>query len=121
MVLFVFIVMLFQLQEPGPTDQPEPKSSKIPKAFFLGGKSIFAFLGCGMILGIFFKFIQINQGPFYSTTSEISNAPPVSSLKQIASVLFSKYIIAFELLSVVLLVAMLGAIMLARRESKHAK
>jgi NADH-quinone oxidoreductase subunit J len=49
-----------------------------------------------------------------------SGAESVSSVRQLGRVLFTDYVFAFEATSILILVAMVGAVMLARREGERS-
>jgi NADH-quinone oxidoreductase subunit J len=56
------------------------------------------------------------KGPVAGQTS----AAAVSSVRQLGRTLFTDYVFAFEATSVLILVAMVGAVMLARREGERS-
>jgi NADH:ubiquinone oxidoreductase subunit 6 (subunit J) len=45
------------------------------------------------------------------------NADAISSVQQVGTILFTDYMFAFEATSILILVAMVGAVVLARRET----
>ncbi|MCH5585252.1 NADH-quinone oxidoreductase subunit J [Shimazuella sp. AN120528] len=64
----------------------------------------------------FFVIIMviIYQSPIFTPAEKVSSP----SVQQIGSILFKQYAIPFELASILLLVALIGAIVLARKEQK---
>ncbi len=50
----------------------------------------------------------------------ISPQPSIGLVKNLGKVLFSKFLLPFELSSILLLVAMVGAVLLAKKEPKNA-
>jgi NADH-quinone oxidoreductase subunit J len=58
--------------------------------------------------------IIIYQSPIFTPTEKVSSP----SVQKIGSILFKQYAIPFELASILLLVALIGAIVLARKEQK---
>lgn len=109
MVLFIFVIMLFKFHEVSPT---APSSSTL-----LSTRGIIVVLVGGLFLGILFKVLVMDFKVFQASGLAY---PPVdqssaSTLQSVAMLLFSKHVFVFEILSVVLLAALVGAILLARR------
>jgi NADH-quinone oxidoreductase subunit J len=102
MVLFLFVVMLLGTEALAPT-QVLPYQRNI--AFVLGGLlvvEIVYWIWRGAMTGL----IPL-PSPVLNTTE---------SVKAMSAVLFSQYLLPFELTSVLLLVAMIGAIVLTIRQ-----
>ncbi|MEH7110384.1 MULTISPECIES: NADH-quinone oxidoreductase subunit J [Bacillaceae] len=103
----ITIIMLFAIMLTKPyDDESDSKSSKWKKVLIFLGVVGFAF---AFYIGIY--NFPIEQVP---TTLHENNT------LQIGKALYSKYIIPFEFVSVLLLVALIGAIVLAKREDKEA-
>lgn len=106
MVLFLFVIMLLDLREE--TDRFNLKKLSRILAFF-------AFL---IFLGETFLLVNmaINDGGFSigmsAQTTQVGDTPAIGKL------LFTKYLLPFEIASVLLLVAIVGAVILAKRELK---
>jgi NADH-quinone oxidoreductase subunit J len=98
MVLFVMVVMLFDLRK------EKDAFSGGPIGFFL--KIGVGALALGLIVGAF----EISQ----PLASEGSGKAMADSTKLLAQQLFSKHVFAFEIISVLLLVVIVGAVTLAR-------
>ncbi len=106
MVLFLFVIMLLNLGRPGPTDVKGPLGVGV--AFLLGGV-------------LLFQLWSLRQaGP-----PEPIRLPPggMARLQQeqglvaaIARPLFDTYLVPFEITSLLLLAAMVGAVVLAKRK-----
>jgi NADH-quinone oxidoreductase subunit J len=106
MVLFLFVIMLLNLGRPGPTDIKGP----------LG-------LGLATVLG---GLLLVFLSPLRQTTlpSSIQLLPgAIAALEQqrgmvgaVATPLFDEYLIPFEIASVLLLAAIVGAVVLAKRK-----
>lgn len=99
MVLFIFVIMLLNLQ---PHEWGEKDFSGIFKTFVA--------VAIALLVGIFsLAFRQLHQV-----------APPVGNnfgtITDIGNLLFTKYGFPFELTSVLLLVALIGGVVLAKRE-----
>ncbi|MFM1651215.1 NADH-quinone oxidoreductase subunit J [Brevibacillus sp. B_LB10_24] len=67
-------------------------------------------------VAVFFilMFFAIQNAPWPNVPAE--GTPDVSNVKQIGIDVFTKYVIPFELLSVLLLVSLVGAIIMAKKE-----
>ncbi|WP_078414400.1 NADH-quinone oxidoreductase subunit J [Priestia abyssalis] len=103
----ITIIMLFGIMLTRHDDEEADQVSWRRKAFILVG--LFSF-GLVMFLGI----QDLSFG-------EQATALHEENTKQIGVELYSKYIIPFELTSVVLLVALIGAIILAKKEEKEGE
>jgi NADH-quinone oxidoreductase subunit J len=112
MVLFLFVVMLLNAarEETEPDERAQPGAappSAVPgiKAMRFGTA-----LAVALIVELAWALLRAREtGPFGSTA--------VGSVKDIGRLLFTDYAFAFEVTSVLILVAMLGAVVLARRET----
>jgi NADH-quinone oxidoreductase subunit J len=100
MVLFIFVIMLLNAGE-------EPRQSKSLLAQFLGIPGFFALLvvlAFG-ILRLFPNSPRVRFGEFTSAGAE-----------EVGRSLFTQYLLPFEVVTVLILIAIVGAIVLARRE-----
>lgn len=103
MVLFIFVIMMLQ----GPDLEGEKKriSMTLWPAIALPAVAIFV-----MLIG-YFK----NHG---LTKFRVDVPTDFGSPEHVASLLLGKYLMAFELISIVLLVAVIGALALGKEERK---
>jgi NADH-quinone oxidoreductase subunit J len=101
LVLFLFVLMLLNVGEE--TREREPR----PIQRVLSGVAIVVF--AGMLLGLLRAHGSAIATPRAALTGEI--AP-------LARLLFSRYLLPFEALSVLLLAALVGAFVLAQRENR---
>lgn len=101
MVLFLFVLMLLNMNE-----ESEPMKSNLVKIMgAIAGMCLIAtFLGA-------FKVIAPNN------EMVIGNAE-VGLVKNLGKVLFNEFLLPFELSSILLLTAMVGAVLLAKKEGK---
>ena len=111
MVLFVFVILLFQLRD---TREEWIQSFD----FRITGRNLFRIALAGVVLGFLFKFMVLDKHVFQSTRL-VDIQPLVGGVQGVSTLIFTKYMVVFEVLSLVLLVALLGAILLARRGKQH--
>jgi NADH-quinone oxidoreductase subunit J len=103
MVLFLFVVMLLNAgREEGPVVSGGARASGAILAVVLAAELMWAARAAGGSLEV----------------DPAAAAEPVSDVAAIGRQLFTEYGFAFEVTSVLILVAMLGAVVLARRESE---
>lgn len=101
----ITIIMLFGIMLTRHHDEEKPSGSRLRRLLLLLGVIGFA---ASIYLGIYNLEI-----PAVETTLHENNT------EQIGVALFSKYVIPFELTSVVLLVALIGAIVLAKKDDEE--
>ena len=100
-VLYLFVVMLVNLKR-APEEHRDPSRQSA-----LGGIMTAAVLGELTVIGV---YSAMRPAP---ATSALS---PVGLVEPVAVALYADYLIPFEVASMLLLVAMVGAIILAKRE-----
>jgi NADH-quinone oxidoreductase subunit J len=100
----ITIIMLFGIMLTRHNDTSEPKISVARKIMVLGGITVFA-------VTVYMGIYDLNLGD-QATDLHVENT------KQIGIALYSKFVIPFELMSVVLLVSLVGAIILAKRDDE---
>ncbi|MDH5752424.1 MAG: NADH-quinone oxidoreductase subunit J [Deltaproteobacteria bacterium] len=104
MVLFLFVIMLLNLR----SDKPLRHSWTWPKL-----------LGIGFAVAIIFQLIGI----FHSPAARMGPAGKYSTeylqqkgaVEVVGEVLFTEYVLPFEIISILLMVAVVGAVILAKR------
>jgi NADH-quinone oxidoreductase subunit J len=101
LVLFLFVIMLLNVQQETHRGDPHPIQR------VLSGAAILVF--GAMLFGLL-------RSHGTSLPPESSPAPAAEDIAPIARLLFSDYLLPFEALSVLLLAALVGAFVLARRE-----
>jgi NADH-quinone oxidoreductase subunit J len=110
-VLFLFVVMMLNIN-----------FEKL-RAGFIGylpvgvGVALLLFVELGVLL---YSSI-LSPAPVSAATSPIPSALEVSNAKAIGHVLYTNYLIAFQLSGIILLVAMIGAIVLTHRHRLGVK
>ena len=105
MVLFLFVVMLLNVPR---EDAPPSLATAIGPAAMRLGALLSVVLAAEMIWAL------TRIGPTWF--SQDAEALGVSSVARIGEVLFTQHAFAFEATSILILVAMVGAVVLARRE-----
>jgi NADH-quinone oxidoreductase subunit J len=100
----ITIIMLFGIMLTRHNNTSEPKSSIGKRLLILGGITAFA-------ISVYFGIYNLE---FTTQASDLH----VDNTEQIGIALYTKYIIPFELTSVILLVALIGAIVLAKKDNK---
>jgi NADH-quinone oxidoreductase subunit J len=105
MVLFLFVVMLLNV----PREEPLP--SAIAGLLGPSGMRLGAVLSAILGAELLWALSRLAPGAFSPESAE-----SVSSVANIGRVLFTQHAFAFEVTSVLILVAMVGAVVLARKE-----
>jgi NADH-quinone oxidoreductase subunit J len=102
-VLYLFVVMLVNLKRPPEAHQDKRRRSGLGLAFSV------------VVLA---EFVLIAAYNFAKPATLVAPAPPMGphNVEIVGWLLYTDYLIPFELASMLLLVAMIGAIVLARRE-----
>ncbi len=102
MVLFLFVIMLVNLDQAG-------RERQFNKQWWLA-------LACvaGVAAQIFY-FIRSGAGAFQLGAPAEAPAPSVGNTERLADVLFSDYLLPFEIASVLLLVAIVGSVVMAKK------
>jgi NADH-quinone oxidoreductase subunit J len=100
MVLFLFVIMLLDLKE--------EERRKIKMFSLIGG-----LVSVGAILMIFVRSILITK---LDVAAVLQNHD--DSTRELGKLLFTQYLLPFEVVSVLLLVAMIGVILLSKKDLK---
>lgn len=103
LVLFLFVIMMLNLKE-------ELTSEK-----FIGEWPIGVALGLSFLLFVFFAITKYTQGPLGIYTIELIQKE--THTKAIGKVLYTEYLLPFEIASVILLIAIVGAMVLAKKRT----
>jgi len=114
MVLFLFVIMLVALRE----ENFESPLSHIGRTALIGSLSL-AFL-LQLILLLQIKPGRADLNPTAQVTTTLVAGKQITDAAQVLSInLFRDYLIAFELISLLLLVAVVGAIMIAKKNRRE--
>jgi NADH-quinone oxidoreductase subunit J len=111
LVLYLFVIMLVRITDLG------------PGRVFLSGHAPLAILGgvvlgCLIAIGILLGSMAAGDGNTAAMTAVEGEA--LGNTEAVGWVLYTKYLVPFEVVSVVLLVAMIGAIVFGRRDAALA-
>jgi NADH-quinone oxidoreductase subunit J len=104
-VLYLFVVMLVNLKRPPEAYRDPNRRSRLGLAL-----SIAALLELGAIAA----YGYVSPAPALGTVP--AGVPITGNTEQVGWLLYTSYLIPFEIASMLLLVAMIGAIVLAKRE-----
>jgi len=107
MVLFLFVIMLARREGQG-TDRAF--LSDLAPAAVVGGVLLGALICAGILLGV------LAAGHGDVAALEMVDGARLGNTEAVSMVLYTKYLIPFEVVSVVLLVAMIGAIVFGRSD-----
>jgi NADH-quinone oxidoreductase subunit J len=103
-VLYLFVVMLVNLKRPPEAHRDPHRLTK---------------LGFGLAAAVLVELGAIVVSGYMKAPATIVAAPPLpvtGNTEQVGWLLYTNYLIPFEIASMLLLVAMIGAIVLAKRE-----
>jgi NADH-quinone oxidoreductase subunit J len=100
MVLFIFVIMLLNAGV-------EEHSGKSYIARFVGIPSVMVLVGLA-------AYILLHRGAQIGSAS-VSSTSMIGTVQEIAKLLFGKFLLPFEVTSVLILIAIMGAVVLARR------
>lgn len=100
MVLFLFVIMLLNLGE-----------DKLQRWKLNSGKSIALLVGIALVLEVLYFVLN-----FTSNVGMSPDAETIGTVEAIGKVLYTGYLFPFEVTSLLLLTAIVGAIFLARRK-----
>jgi NADH-quinone oxidoreductase subunit J len=101
MVLFLYVIMLLNLNE-----ESEPHKSNILK--------ISATICAGMLLVILVGSLRGTE-----TLIQGEGSDTIGTVKNLGKVMFSEFLLPFEVTSILLLAAMIGAVMLDKQEERR--
>ena len=106
MVLFLFVVMLLNAPQEDAADWDRTHPLRHPNVTRFG-----AVLAALLIVELVWALLRAGE-----VAQPVADVEAVSSVRELGRVLFTDYMFAFEATSILILVAMVGAVVLARRE-----
>ena len=104
MVLFLFVIMMLDLRK----NMPESKTSLVK----LAGSVV-----SGTLLVILVAAFHKNNLPAPSAENTANFTSQTGMVENLGKVLYSEYLLPFELVSILFFVAMVGAVLLGKREA----
>jgi len=105
MVLFLFVLMLLNLNKDN-----EPRGSAL------------ATIGSGVAAGILLVvLVAATRDASIATTELTEQSANAGLVENLGQLLFSKYVLPFEVSSVLFIAAMVGAVLLAKRDKQNAE
>jgi NADH-quinone oxidoreductase subunit J len=112
MVLFLFVVMLLNAPREDAAEWDRTHPLRRP------GMSRFGALLAGLlIVQLVWALLRVNDAA--TAVGARGDVAQISSVRSVGRVLFTDYMFAFEATSILILVAMVGAVVLAGREEKR--
>lgn len=103
LVLFLFVIMMLNLKE------------ELSAERYIGEWPIGVALGLSFLLFILFAIAKYTPGPLGQYTIELIQKE--THTKAIGKVLYTEYLLPFEIASLILLIAIVGAIVLAKKRT----
>lgn len=102
MLLFLFVIMLVNLDEAA-------KQSQFNNQWWLA-------LACGLAVGaVVLYFIRRGAGALQLAKPAAASVVTEGNTERLADVLFSQYLVPFEVASILLLVAIVGSVVMAKK------
>ena len=110
MVLFLFVVMLLNAPREDAAEWDQTHPLRQPGVTRFG-----TLLGVLLVVQLAWALIQATE--LNTPVGGRGDSAAISSVREVGRVLFTDYMFAFEATSILILVAMVGAVVLARRET----
>ncbi len=109
MVLFLFVVMLLNAPQEDAAEWDRTHPLRRPGVARFG-----ALLAGLLIIQLVWALVRVNDAS--AAVGARGDVAAISSVRSVGRVLFTDYVFAFEATSILILVAMVGAVLLAARE-----
>jgi NADH-quinone oxidoreductase subunit J len=110
MVLFLFVVMLLNAPQEDAAEWDRTHPLRRPGVARFG-----ALLAGLLIIQLVWALVRVNDAS--AAVGARGDVAAISSVRSVGRVLFTDYVFAFEATSILILVAMVGAVLLAARET----
>ena len=102
MVLFMFVIMLLNLKGKGENEKWRTRDKN----------SLLTILTGLLVAGILYKIIKITNSSEFNSPALLPDS--FGTVREVGTILFTKFVLPFEVASILLLVAMIGAVVLAK-------
>ena len=102
MVLFMFVIMLLNLKGKGENEKWLTRDKN----------TLLTTLTGLLIAGILYKIIKITSSSEFNSPALLPES--FGTVREVGTILFTKFVLPFEVASILLLVAMIGAVVLAK-------
>jgi len=112
MVLFLFVVMLLNAPQEDAAEWDKTHPLRQPAMTRLGGL-------LALLLVVQLAWALMEASGVGGPVGAIGDSESAGSVRTLGFVLFTNYVFAFEATSILILVAMVGAVVLARREGER--
>jgi len=113
LVLFLFVIMLLNLADLKPLE-------RIDLVLFHDRKTVWAMLIAGSLLGIG-AFVALQTAPVAAASAPALPEHGIDGLQALADAMFSRYLLPFEAVSVLLLATAVAVLVLAKRKRGGAR
>jgi NADH-quinone oxidoreductase subunit J len=110
MVLFLFVVMLLNAPQEDAAEWDRTHPLRQPGVARFGS-------ALALLLIVQLAWALLRAGELAAPVGGAASAESVTSVRELGRVLFTDYMFAFEATSILILVAMVGAVVLARRDT----
>ena len=119
MVLFVFVIMVLDVDERGRAEHRRP--SRIAKVGYYGSLVVAGGFVAWVLVGTLARQFLMPGADLHARAIARPGAPPFGSAEDVGQLLFTKYLFAFEAISLMLLAAVIGAVVVARSHREREK
>lgn len=119
MVLFVFVIMVLDVDERGRMEHRRP--SRIAKVGYYGSLVLAGGFLTWVLVGTLARQYLRPGADLHARQAMHPNAAPFGSADDVGGLLFTKYLFAFEAISLMLLAAVIGAVVVARSHRERLK
>ena len=102
MVLFMFVIMLLNLKGKGEDENWLSRDKNLLLTVLTGF----------LVAGVLYKIIEITSSSEFNSPALLPET--FGTVRQVGTILFTEFVLPFEVASILLLVAMIGAVVLAK-------
>jgi NADH-quinone oxidoreductase subunit J len=119
MVLFVFVIMVLDVDERGREEHRRP--SRIAKVGYYGSLILAGGFLAWVMVGTLARQFLMPGADLHARAAARPGAPAFGTAEDVGQLLFTKYLFAFEAISLMLLAAVIGAVVVARSHREREK